>query len=172
MALEGSAGVRPRADPYDFAWFLERFKYCEQIYADATIAVDLYVQLDIPCTALDSSSALEIHYLDGLRLHNASVDVNSGKVRFYLAWTNRTPTHYSFSIQFFGEDGQRALQRDSVIQHELLTHLEIETAQLPKGPYVVKLIVYDFDTGKSQSGTAQATLEQFEREFDLARIEL
>lgn len=170
--LKDRLGFAPEQTHANFAWFLERFKYCERLSSDATFAVDLYVKLDIPCTALDSSSALEIRYVDGVRLHNASVDVNPDKVRFYLAWTNRTTENYSFSIQFFGEDGQRALQRDSVIQPELLTRVEIETAQLPEGRYDVKLIVYDFDTGKSQSGTVQATLEQFEREFNLARIEL
>lgn len=170
--LKDRLGFAPEEDHANFAWFLERFNYCEQIYTDTTNAVDLYVKLDIPCAALDSSSALEIRYLDGLRLHNASVEVSPDKVRLYLAWTNRTTRHYSFSIQFFDEDGQRALQHDSVIQRELLTSVEIETAQLPEGPYVVQLIVYDFDTGESQSGTARATMEQFERGFDLAKIRL
>lgn len=170
--LKDRLGLAPERTNANYAWFLQRFKYCEQVYMDRTIAVDLYVKLDIPCTALDSSSALEIRYLDGVRLHNASVEVSSDKVRFYFAWTNRTTNHYSFSIQFFGADGQRALQHDSVIQRELLTSVEIGTAQLPEGLYVVKLIVYDFATGKSQSGTLHATMDRFDREFDLAKIEL
>ena len=119
---------------------------------------------------MDSSSALEIRYLDDLHLHNASVDTRPDTVRFYLAWTNSTSTHYSFSIQFFGEDGQRALQQDSVIQSELLSRVEIDTSQLPEGQYFVRLIVYEFDTGNSLPGTHQATMEQFEREFELATI--
>ena len=59
-----------------------------------------------------------------------------------------------------------------MIQSELLTRVEIETAQLSQGLYVAKLIVYEFDTGKSQPGTVQATMQRFEREFDLAKIEL
>ena len=170
--LTDGLGFAPERTQANFVWFLQRFRFCEQIFTDATIAVDLYVKLDIPCTALDSSSALDIRYADGLRLHNASVDVNEDNVRFYFAWTNRTTRHYSFSIQFYSEDGQRAFQRDSVIQSELLTSVEIDTAQLPKGLYDVKLIAYDFDTGKSQSGTVHATMDRFDREFDLAKIEL
>lgn len=168
--LTDRLGYAPEAGHASFDWFLERFKFCEPVYADTTIAVDLYVKLDNPCSALGSSSALEIRYLDGLRLRNASVLVESAKIRFYFAWTNRTANHYSFSIQLFDEDGQRAVQHDSVIQPELLTRVEIDAAQLPEGQYFVKLIVYEFDTGKSLSGTFQATKAQFEREFELATI--
>ena len=170
--LKDQLGFAPEPTAANFAWFLQRFKFCGQIYKDTAIAVDLYVKLDVPCTALDSSSALEIHYQDGVRLHNAYMEVDSDKVRFYFAWTRSATKHYSFSIQLFDEDGQKVLQQDSVIQSELLTSVELETAQLPQGLYVVKLIVYDFETGKRQPGTVQATMQQFEREFDLAKIEL
>ena len=168
--LKDRLGFAPNEDQAKFVWFLEQFKYCEPIYADATVAVDLYVKPDIPCSALGSSSALEIRYLDGLHLHNASVDVNTDKIHFYFAWTNRTTENYSFSIQLFDEGGQRALQHDSVIQSELLARVEIDAAQLLEGQYLVKLIVYEFDTGKSLPGTVQATMAQFEREFELATI--
>ncbi len=170
--MKDQLGFAPERTSANFAWFLQRFKFCEQIYTDVTVAVDLYVKLSIPCTALDSSSALEIHYLDGVRLHNAYMEVDSDRVRFYFAWTRSATKNYSFSIQLFDEDGQKAIQHDSVIQSELLTSVEIATAQLPQGLYVVKLIVYEFATGKSQPGTVQATMQRFEREFDLAKIEL
>ncbi len=151
-----------------FAWFSQRFKFCEHVYLDAKVAIDLYVKTEIPCAALDSSSDLEIHYRDGVRLHKAALEVNPARVRFYLAWTNNTPRHYSFSLQISDEAGQRVLQQDSVIQRELLTIFEMDISELPEGEYVVKLIVYDFETGKSQSGTLQATMETFDREFQLA----
>ena len=156
----------------NFVWFTQRFKYCEQVYLDAEVAIDLYMKPEIPCTAMDSGSALEIHYRDGVRLHKASFEANRERVRFYLAWTNQTPNAYSFSIQLFGEDGQKFLQQDSVIQRELLSIFEIDTSQLPSGQYIVKLIVYDFETGKSQPGTLQASMDQFDREFELAQISL
>ncbi len=151
-----------------FAWFSQRFKFCEQVYLDAKVAIDLYVKPEIPCAALDSSSDLEIHYRDGVRLHKAALEVNPARARFYLAWTNNTPRHYSFSLQILDEAGQRVLQQDSVIQRELLTIFEMDISELPEGEYVVKLIVYDFETGKSQPGTMQATMETFDREFQLA----
>ena len=170
--LKDRLGFAPEQTHQSFTWFQERFKLCEQIYGDATFVVDSYVQLDIPCAAVNSSSAFDIRYQDGVRLRNASLEVNADVIRIYLAWTNTTSRHYSFSIQFFDEDGQRALQQDRVIQLELLTSVEIDTAPLSAGPYDVRLIVYDFDTGKSQSGIVQTTSESFDREFALARIEL
>lgn len=162
----------PEANDANYAWFLQRFQNCQQIYADAAVVVDLYLKLDIPCTAVDGDSALDVRYQDGVRLHNASVEVKSDRLSVFFAWTNNTPRNYSYSIQVIDEDGQRAVQRDSVIERELLSTVEIETAQLAPGSYVVKLIVYDFDTGASQPGTVHATMDHFEREFELARVEL
>ena len=97
--LKERQGLAPERTSAYSAWFLPRFKFCEQIYTDATVAVDLYVKLNIPCTALDSGSALEIHYLDGVRLHNAYIEVDSDRVRFYFAWTRsaKNTTHFPYN---------------------------------------------------------------------------
>ena len=132
----------------------------------------MHLRSDIAFAAIDDSSAFEVRYDDGLRLHNLSFVIESDTLRFYLAWTNATRDSYGFSLQFFAEDGNKLLQQDKVVSRQLLQVVEIDGASLPAGAYSVQLIVYDFDTQVSQGGTVSATGDRFERALDVDRIEL
>ena len=116
---------------------------------------------------MDDSSVFEVHYDDGLRLHNLSYEFDSDTLRFYLAWTNATSERYGFSLQFFDEDGNKRLQKDKVVSRQLLQVVELDSASLPAGAYSVQLIVYDFETQASQGGAFSATGERFERALEL-----
>lgn len=152
-------------------WFSERFRFCERYYDEEDITLDLYLRRDVPCAAIGGSSAFEIRYVDGLLLHNLSYTVELDAVRFFLAWTNATRDSFGFSLQFFDEDGNKALQHDQVVSRQLLQVIEMETTALPPGAYSVQLIVYDFDTQISQGGRVSATGEHFERALEVAGIE-
>ena len=119
---------------------------------------------------MDASNAVEIHYDGGLRLHNLAHDVSSDVARFYLEWTHQTQDSLSFSLQFFDEAGQKALQYDSVIQRDLLEVHDIDIAPLAEGAYSAQLIVYDFETRVSLGGTMASTSKRFERELEIAKF--
>ncbi len=162
----------PKRTDENYAWLLERFRFCQRVHEDENTATDLYLRREIPCAAMSEGSALDAHYDSGLRLHKASFTVEPNLVRFYFAWTEQTEERYAFSIQFFDQAGQKALQYDHPIWANLLAVHEINTMSLPAGAYSVKLIVYDFETQISQSGMLTASQERFEREFELATIEV
>ena len=153
-------------------WFTERFKYCARFHEDESRTIDLYLRSSIPCSAMDTSSALGVRYDGGVRLNNLSYVVSADAVRIFLSWTNDTNNNYSFSIQFFDEDGQKTLQYDNVIYRDLLEVREIDISSLPDGMHTAKLIVYDFETRVSQGGTVTDTAERFERELEIASIEV
>ena len=153
-------------------WFLKRFKFCERAAVYEGRTIDIYARSDIPCSAIDGSSTFEIRYDNGLRLRNASVDVGSGSARVYLAWTKDGTKEYGFSLQFFDEGGQKALQYDNVISRDLLWAHEIDSASLSAGLYSVQLIVYDFETRASQGGTIADTGERFARELTIGALDL
>ena len=153
-------------------WFKKRYAFCQRIHEDERSTIDLYLRTEIPCAAMGESSRIEVRYDSGARLHSASFDVYADKARFYLAWSNNSENTYGFSLQFFDEAGQKALQYDNVIYRQLLTDHEIDTTSLPKGVYTAKLIVYDFETRKSQGGTRTDTNTRFERELEIASIEI
>ncbi len=152
-------------------WFTKRFKFCARFYEDERITIDAYIALEYPCAAVDGQSPDEIRYDSGLRLHHASFDVLTDKIRFYLAWTQNSNDTMAYSIQFIGEDGNKAWQIDEVIHDQLLAVHEVETTELIAGAYSVQLIVYDFETRASQGGVISDTAERFEREFQLGRLE-
>ena len=153
-------------------WFAPRFDFCTRFQEDELRTIDLYLRKGIPCTAMDENSAFEVHYDNGMRLHNASFVVESGLLRVYLAWTNEAATAFAFSLQFFDEDGNKALQVDDVIRRELLSEIEIDTSPLAAGAHALNLIVYDFETHESHSGTVSKTGARIEREIEIARIDV
>lgn len=153
-------------------WFLKRFKACGRFDGDDRISIELYLRADIPCSALDESSAAEVRYDGGLLLRNLSYEVNGDHFRAYLAWKDNTEDKLSYSIQFFDEDLRPALQEDRVIIGQLLTVHEFDTSALPDGVYSVMLIVYDFETRVSQGGALTRTGGRFERELEIASIKL
>lgn len=154
------------------AWFASRFRFCARFQEDESRSIDLYVRADIPCSAIDDSSAFEVHYDNSLRLHNASFEIDSDSLQFYLAWTNNTNEEYAFSLQFIDDAGNKALQYDNVIGRDLLNVHDIDLEPLAQGVYSVKLIVYYFETHEVQSGTIIDTGEDFERELEIARFEI
>jgi len=154
------------------SWLKERFHFCQRFHEENQAHIDLYLRADIPCSAMDESSALAVEFDSGARLHNISHVVNDGMLRFYTAWTNNAPKRYSFSLQFFDESGLKALQYDSVVYRVLLSTHAIDVSSLAAGAYTVKLIVYDFETQKSQGGAVADSGQRFERELELARIDL
>lgn len=153
-------------------WFTERFHFCQRAGEIDGVVFDLYLRADLPCSAMDEGSALEVEYDSGVRLHNASYTVREGSLHFYLAWTNATTERYGFSLQFFDESGDKALQYDNVIYRQLLAIHEIDMSSLAEGAYSVQLIAYSYETRESLGGTVIKTGHSFERELEIARIEV
>ncbi len=153
-------------------WFAKRFHLCKRYNEGNRTVIDLYLRADIPCSAMDRSSAIDIQYDSGVRLHNFSYDAGDDVFQFYLAWTNTSADKNAFSLQFFDQDGNKALQYDNVIYRDLLSTHEIDTSSLPQGAYSIQLIVYDFETQVSIGGTLSASGQRFEREHEIANIAL
>ena len=162
----------PARTDKNYAWMLERFRFCRRAHQGESTTIDLYLRREIPCAAMSEGNALDVRYDNGVRLHNASLTVEATLIRFYFAWTNQSDRRYAFSIQLFDEAGQKVLQYDHPIWPDLLAVHEVDRPSLPAGAYSVKLIVYDFETQVSQSGVLTATTERFERDFELANIEV
>ncbi len=162
----------PERTDSNFAWLLARFKFCQRVHEDEDTALDLYLRREIPCGAIGEESAFEVRYDSGVHLHNASFNVEPKQIRFYFAWTSLVDRPYAFSIQLFDQAGQKVAQYDHPIWPRLLAIHDVDTQSLPAGAYTAKLIVYDFETQVSQGGILTGTNERFERELELATIEV
>jgi len=181
IELERFAAIWLLNSPQDFdaeqtpaylGWFKQRFHFCRRFYEDERSTIDAYLRVDIPCSAIDQSSEMEVQYDVDMRLHNISYDVDRAMLRFFLAWTNTSTDNYAFSLQFFDEAGQKVLQDDKVIYRDLLAIHDIDASTLTAGVYSIQLIVYDFETQVGLGGTLIASGQRFERELEIAKIEL
>ena len=79
------------------AWFSERYHFCQRAHEAERSTIDLYLRADVPCAAMAESSAIDVRYDKGARLHNAAYEVKADAIRFYLAWTKHTESNLGFS---------------------------------------------------------------------------
>ncbi len=153
-------------------WFTKRFRFCRRHHEDRDMTIDLYLKPDLPCSAVDESSAFEVNYEDGVRLHHLSYAVQSDAIRFYLAWSKASTDPYAFSLQFFDAEDNKLLQHDDIVYRQALSAYDIDILPLPAGAYSVRLIVYDYETHASSAGMAIDSGQRFERQLEVARIEV
>ena len=152
--------------------FISTFEFCERFLNEADATIDLFVKPGISCSALDHSSAFRVAYNGDIRLNNLSYERTKKRIWFYLAWTKQTRRNYGFSIQFFDALGEKVSQYDDVVYAEPLSTIELDIDTLPGGKYEARLILYDFETGKSVGGTELETGRSFERSLLIAKLEL
>ena len=153
-------------------WLEVNYRDCNRFLDRADATIDLYVKRDIPCEALADQSKYEVRYDNGVRLHNVSFDLVANHVTFYLVWTIAPERDYSFSIQFFDDLGQKAHQYDNAVFRDVATVHGVDISSLRDGAYDMKLILYDPDSGATESGTLVESDQRFERFLDIGTIEI
>jgi len=151
-------------------WFSQRFRFCQRYREDEHAVFDLYLRVDVPCSAVEQSSQMQVRFDSGLRLRQFSYALKENTLHFYLNWSNDNAVRYGFSLQFFDDQGQKTLQYDNVVQVRPLSTYEIDASSLPAGDYSIQLIVYDFETLASQGGTVTDTGERFDRALEIGSI--
>ena len=75
-----------------------------------------------------------------------------------------------YRCSFFDAAGNKLGGQDYVVGHAPVARHLIEASSLPSGDYVVKLIFYNFRTGKSVPGTVSSDSTRFGRELDVTAI--
>ena len=153
-------------------WLELNYTFCSRYLDLADATIDLYLKHGIPCKALSDQSRYEALYDSGAKLHNVSYDLTANRVTFYFVWTITPERNYAFSTQFFDEMGHKALQYDSAIFHDAVTVHGVDISRLQAGAYDVKLIVYDPETGLSESGIVVEGEKRFDRFLDIGTIEV
>ena len=153
-------------------WFKQNYRFCSRVVNQDDATIDLYLKTDIPCEAAGESSAFQVDYDNGVSIQNLSFHRLSDRHVFYIVWAKESARDYAFSIQFFDEQSQKVFQYDNTIFEELMSVYELDTSKVPAGSYAMKLIVYDYETGVSQSGAIEESQQRFVRELEIANIEL
>ena len=157
-----------RALLVDFAP-LDEFERCQtESYKDGSV-IETYIRQDYSCEILAPSRRPRVHYENGLTLANMLVETDDATLDVQLAWSGLPEESHSISLQVFDAAGAKVLSQDDTIGFKSLARQRVDISSLPAGAYTVKLIVYNFHTGKSASGTLGDDT-RFERALKIATI--
>ncbi len=159
-----------QAMPAYVSEFAPRFHSCGRHIDAPDTVVDLYVKRSIPCDLLTTEQPLRVLYDRGTELENILLDLEADELSVFFWWTKTFANEYSYSIQIFDADGLKALQVDDVIGGSALVRQSVDISNLPAGEFSVQLIVYDYETGASQSGIFLADGRPFKRAVEVGRI--
>ena len=144
-------------------WFAQRFKMCERYLERDVSIIDYYVKQAIPCELITAEMKRGIAYENGTELANYAIEEIDGELAAYLWWRHTDDKRYSFSLQIFDENANLVAQHDQVISDEPIDIVSIDTSSLPAGDYSVQLVVYEFETLKSQTGRMLLSGERISR---------
>ena len=146
------------------------FNLCQREASDDGAVIEHFVNREYSCELVISGNPFEVRYENGARLDNLQVQVDADIVDLQLRWSNLPDEAYSASLQVFDASGEKFLGQDSVIGYETLGRYQVDLSSLPPGDYVVKLIMYDFNSGAIVPGTVSADGARFERYLKVADI--
>lgn len=149
---------------------LEQYQSCgRQNYEHDWVVLRL-LRRKFSCALYTSPAPLQARYDNGAHLANLLVTPAEGDLEIQLRWDAlRVPKH-AFSVQFFDGSGRMAHNQDFVVGDSALARHHVDYRALPPGDYAVKLILYNYETRRSMSGTASGTGERFEREFFITTL--
>ena len=160
----------PRSESEYATWMAQNLKSCQLKFSSEELIVEHLIDRDYPCELIVAETALEVRYDNGITLANLLADWDGDQLSIDSWWQRGKYRGYAYTIQVFNEQGEKQLQIDQVIDSRPLSHAQINTSSLEPGDYVAKLIVYDKESGESQSGTILSTQQTVERELEIARF--
>ena len=150
--------------------FRDGFNLCQRETHSDNAVIELYLSQRFSCTLIASSSPLRVEYDNGAVLENLLYEFDQDYVDLQFMWRNLPSEAHSISVQFFDAAGNKLGGQDYVVGHAPVARHLIEASSLPSGDYVVKLIFYNFRTGKSVPGTVSSDSTRFGRELDVTAI--
>lgn len=152
-------------------WFIQQYKPCKRFLESEANIIEYYIAVRIPCALRLSKQPFAISYDHGSELANIMVEQDEAALRVYAWWQRTQFGAYAYTTQLFDRDGAKAgPQSDDLIGNSGFYTRSLDISSLPAGEYVVKLIVYDYVSHKSQAGRIVEGDQRFEREVEIARF--
>ncbi len=151
-------------------WLAERFALCKRYLDEPQSIIEYALHRAFPCELVTNAKPFAVDYDGGTQLANYEVAQSAESLDFYFWWGRTIGKDYSLSLQVFDAENDKVLWLDAVISGEPLDRFSFDITGLAAGDYVVKLIVYDFVSIASQSGTVVAEQRRFDRDLELLRF--
>ena len=151
-------------------WIASRFKSCGQLVTAGNAYVQYFAKDHVPCDLLTADNPLAVSYENGMKLANALLQFDGEQLDLHLLWERLPRKLHSVSLQVFDEADTKIKGFDRTIPNEPVIDLRLDLSYLGPGDYIAKLIVYDYETGVSVSGTVTSSDTRFDRELEIARL--
>ena len=160
----------PNSQSQFATWLNQNLSLCQQIHRGEGLIVDYYIDRAYSCELVLTDDPLELRYDNGITLANLLAGFDGEQFSVDSWWQRGAINGHAYTIQVFNEHGEKKLQVDRVIDSRPLSRAQFDTSNLEPGDYFAKLIVYETESGASQSGVIQSAQQAFNRELEIARF--
>lgn len=148
--------------------FAKHYRSCGRYVEKPASVIERYAPVDVSCALLRSADPLAIDYDNGAGLANIHFELEADALQVYSWWSRTDFGKYIYSLQVFDRDGDKVEpQTDNLIGDSGLYSLSLDVSSLPKGEYVVRQIVYDTLSQKSQPGQVVGSQTRFQRDVEV-----
>ena len=147
------------------------FDLCQREAHDDGAVIERYVSRDFSCELIIAGNPFQVQYDNGVRLENLAVQANQDVLDLQFMWSNLPDEAHSVSIQVFNAAGAKVAGHDYVIGNVSLDRFFIDFSDLATGKHEIKLIVYEFSSGRTIAGTVSSDGARFDRELTIATLD-
>lgn len=152
------------------SWLASRYNACGRNGDQDGIVVEYFAEAGLPCGLLIDGDPLHVRYDNEAELANLLLQFDGERLDAHLLWRRLPAEAHGYSIQFFDEDGAKTHGQDGVIHHVPYIHQQVDLSSLKPGDYLVKLVLYNFETGAAVSGVVASAESGFERLLEFGRV--
>ena len=132
--------------------------------------IEFFTRAEVPCALLFAEDPLAVRYENGVVLANILLKAEGDMLRTRLLWNKLPDKTHGVSIQAFDQTGAKAANSDFTIRHHSLSDHRLDLGALAPGVYDIKLILYNFGSGKSVPGIVIESQRPIQRELDIGRV--
>lgn len=151
--------------------FTKHYQACGRYVDKPLSVVERYAPIDVPCALITAAAPLAIQYGEGAELGNIIYALETDSLQVHAWWTRTDFGVFNYTLQVFAADGTKAgSQTDAIIGDTGFYMQQLDISSLPAGEYVLKLIVYERASLKSQPGLVKAASRQFQRDIEVGRF--
>lgn len=146
------------------------FQACPPIIDTANLAAAYYPRAGFDCALLSVADGFEVDFDNGVRLKNWLYQLEGDYLDVETWWPRLPEEAHGVSIQVFDAADAKVAGGDFVIHHESLARHRQDIASLAPGVYSLKLILYNYQTGRSIGGSYNSAEARFDREVEIGSI--
>ena len=143
------------------------FRACQRFLETEGAVAEYHLRADFPCELVAAPGKFAVEYDNQLRLENLLQESDGAALNLAAWWTNKPSQAHAVSFQAFDANDNKRAGQDFTLGSKSLAHYRLDLSALEPGDYVLKLILYHYETRASVGGVVQGDQTRFERELEI-----